>query len=474
MNRTDLCFQSCVATRDAIAGGDVSAVDVLEAFVDRIERLNPKVNAYCTLTLEAAREQAEAADRRVRAGEPLPPLNGVPVSIKDLMPVAGVRTTYGSKIYEHHVPTETDVAAGRLVAAGAVVLGKTNTPEFGYGGITDNAVFGPTLNPWDLGRTPGGSSGGAGASVAAGMGPLALGSDGGGSIRHPACFCGVVGLKPQFGRVPAHPRLGVLGETLSQHGPLARHVEDVVLAMDVIAGPDPRDRHSLPAPGVSYLDALSSPGGPPAKLDVAFLPRLGYAKAVDPDVEKLVRDAVAKFEELGWRVDEPRFRLRNPEPCFYALWTAMYAHDLGPKLKNWRDRMDPNLVKLVEAGSTATAVDLARATAERRRLYDSVARLLAEYDLLVTPTTAVPAFEVGRMFPEQVAGRNVSPTGWMPFTFPFNLTGHPAVTLPAGFAPGNLPVGVQLVGRRYDEVTVLRAARAYEGVAGWQDARPPL
>ncbi len=456
---------------DAIRRQEITAVDLTETFIDRITRVNPKINAYCTPTFDLAREQAKQADQRVKRREKLPPLNGVPTSVKDLMETKGIRTTYGSKIYEHNVPDVTDAAVQRLLDAGIVLLGKTNTPEFGYAGVTENKVFGTTRNPWKLDRTSGGSSGGAAAACAAGLSPLAIGSDGGGSIRHPACFCGVFGIKPQFGRVPSWPRLGIMGETISHHGPITRYVEDAALMLDVIKGPHPLDTVTLPADGISYRDGLKNRY---PSLKIGFSLTLGYAKQVDPEVERVTRAAVAKFERVGWTVEEAAIKLKNPEPGFYVWYTSTYAYDLRLKLAQWRDQMMPDLVKLVEAGSASTGFDIFKALIDRRALTAGIASVLDKYDLLVTPTTAIPAFELGRMFPAQINGKNVSPTGWQPFTFPFNVTGHPAATVPSGFSSSGLPIGLQIVGRRFAELTVLQAAKAFEEVAPWQATHPPI
>ncbi|MBI2878907.1 MAG: amidase, partial [Candidatus Rokubacteria bacterium] len=289
MHDDDLCYLPATDLAAAIRAKALSPVEVVEAFLARIERLNPLLNAYCTLTAEAAREAAREAEAAVLAGRPLGALHGVPVSIKDLIITRGVRTTWGSKIHEDHVPEEDAPAVERLRAAGAILLGKTNTPELGWRGSTDNLIFGPTRNPWDPGRTAGGSSGGAAAAVAAGLGPLAVGTDGGGSIRIPASFCGIYGLKPSFGRVPIYPASAA--EALSHAGPMTRTVADAALMLEVLAGPDERDRNSLPADGARYARAIEDDL---RGLRVAWSPDLGYA-AVDPEVRALAEAAARRF-----------------------------------------------------------------------------------------------------------------------------------------------------------------------------------
>lgn len=471
MKNEDLCFMSAVTMREKIESQEITSSELTEIIIERIEKVNPLINAICTPTFDIARKQAKKADDMVKKGKKIPPLNGIPTTVKDLMPVKGIRTTFGSKIYENYMPDETEVAVQRLFDAGIVMLGKTNTPEFGYGGITDNLIFGPTRNPWDLDRTSGGSSGGAGSGVASGISPLAIGSDGGGSIRHPATLCGIFGLKPQFGRVPMYPKIGIMGKTLSKNGPMTRYVEDAAMMLDVMKGPHHMDRNTIPDDGIQYLSEIDDR---PDKLKIGLSINLGYAKIIDEEVEKTVRDAAAKFEELGWTVEELKLKIRNPEAGFLVLWTANYNHDLKTKVKKMKDQVSPNLVKLIEAGSSTSAFDYLRATKERKRLYEKIAPILHEYDLLITPTVATTAFKIGQLFPPEINGKKMSPTGWMPFTFPFNLTGHPAASIPAGFSKEGLPIGMQLVGKRFGELGVLQAAKAFQDIQPWQNKIPPL
>lgn len=468
MSHDELCYLPAIELAARIRTKEVSPVEVVEAFLARIERVNPAVNAYCTVTAEVARRAAKAAEAAVVRGAPLGPLHGVPVSIKDLIITRGVRTTWGSRIYEQHIPEEDAPAVERLLRAGAILLGKTNTPELGWRGSTDNLIFGPTRNPWDLERTAGGSSGGAAAAVAAGLGPLALGTDGGGSIRIPASFCGVYGLKPSFGRVPVYPASAA--EALSHTGPITRTVRDAALMLEILAGPDERDRNSLPAEGTGYLRLLESGI---RGLRVAWSPTLGYAP-VDPEVRALAEAAARRFADLGCEVEEadPGF----PDP--HAAWVALFYGGLGARvagyLPEWRDRIDPGLLKIVDQFRDLSAYQFVQALFERAALWDTVRRFFARYDLLLTPTIAVPPFELGIVGPSEVAGKPVGPLGWTPFTYPFNLTGQPAASVPCGFTASGLPVGLQIVGRRYAETTVLRASAAFEAACPWADRRPPL
>lgn len=465
----DLCWLSATELVALIRSKKVSPVEVAEAILARIERVNPRLNAFCTLTDDLARRAAKEAEISVMKGEPLGPVSGVPVSIKDLVFTRGVRTTGGSRIYADFIPEEDAVVVERLKAAGAVLLGKTNTPEFGHKGVTDNPLFGTTRNPWNLDRTPGGSSGGAGAGVAAGLGPLAIGTDGGGSIRIPASFSGIYGLKPSFGRVPQHP--GFPGwPTLSHIGPMTRTVRDAALMLDVIAGPDDRDRHSLPAEPGSYLASCDAPV---KGLSVAWTPDLGYA-AVDPAVVRIAEEAAAVFESLGCHVEVVNPGWENPEQIFGPLVAAETFAALSDKLDQWRDRMDSTLVRFLERGRAVTAVEYIQASHRRTAYWQEVQAFLARFDLLLTPTVAVPPFALGTLGPREIAGRRVSPLGWIPFTYPFNLTGQPAASVPAGFTSDGLPVGLQIVGKRFADRTVLAASAAFEAARPWASRRPRL
>ncbi len=475
MGSTDeqaICSMPATELAARIRRRELSPVEVAEAHLRRIERLNPTLNAYCTPTPDVALAQARAVERRLLAGEEVGPLAGVPVSIKDLTITRGVRTTRGSLLYADFVPDEDAPPVERLRAAGAVMLGKTNTPEFGYKGVTDNRVFGATRNPWHLDRTPGGSSGGAGAAVAAGLGPLALGSDGGGSIRIPSSFCGIYGIKPAFGRVPVYPASAA--EYLSHVGPMTRTVADAALMLDVIAGPDERDRNSLPATGERFLVAVERADELPRRaLRVAWSPTLGYAR-VDPEVAELTARAARRFEELGCRVEEANPGFKSPHETFQVLFWGMVGASLVDHLPHRREHFDPGMVDVIEGALRLDGVTVARAYHARSALWDTVRRFFDRYDLLLTPTVAVPAFPLGQTGPTEIAGERVARVDWTPFTYPFNLTGQPAATVPCGFTREGLPVGLQIVGRRYDEATVLQASAAFERLQPWAQVRPPL
>ena len=468
MDDIELCYRPATELAREIASRRLSPVEVVDTFLQRIERLNPTLNAYCTLTAEQARADAKAAEAAVMRGEALGPLHGVPFSIKDVVYTKGVRTTRGSKLYENFVPDEDAPLVERLEAAGGIMLGKTNTPEFGWKGATDNRVFGPTRNPWNLERTPGGSSGGASAQVAAGLGPLAVGTDGAGSIRIPASFAGVFGLKPSFGRVPIYPASAL--ESLSHAGPMTWHVRDAAAMLTVIAGPDDRDRNTLPASGVDYVAACD---GDLKGLRVAWSPDLGYAP-LEPQVRQVAERAARVFADLGCELEEVELRWPDPAETEHYFFYGCLAGQLGPNLDDIRDRLDPGLVPILEQWRDRRMVDFVQALFDRVAFWHAVRPTFERYDLLVCPTMALTAFELRLEAPAAVAGRPVSGLDWCYFTYPFNLTGQPAANLPAGLADDGLPVGLQVVGRRYDDASVLRACAAFEAAAPWQGRRPSL
>jgi aspartyl-tRNA(Asn)/glutamyl-tRNA(Gln) amidotransferase subunit A len=469
MDNAELCFLSATELVGRYGAGELSPVEVVEAVLERIGRLNPRLGAYCTVVEESARAEAKVAEAKQRRGEPLGALHGVPVSIKDLTLTKGIRTTRGSLLFRDYVPDFDPPLVERLRAAGAIVLGKTNTPEFGWKGVTDNRLFPPSRNPWQLERTAGGSSGGAGAAVAAGLGPLAQGSDAGGSIRIPASFCGIFGHKPSFGLVPQVPVSG--GESLSHAGPMTRTVRDAALMLDVMAGPDARDRNSIPRPVASYVEGLEAGV---AGLRVAWSPDLGYA-TVDPEVAERCAAAARRFEGLGCSLEEASPGLADPYPIMQPIYFGGLAGTFAGRYAEVRDQLDPGLAELIDQGNRLTAADFVAAMLQRAALWEQVRTFMERFDLLLTPTIATTAFELNRVAPASVGGKPLTSfIGWTPFTFPFNLTGQPAATVPCGFTAAGLPVGLQIVGRRWADDTVLRAAAAFEQAAPWAGRRPEL
>jgi Asp-tRNA(Asn)/Glu-tRNA(Gln) amidotransferase A subunit family amidase len=456
---------------NAIKNQEITSEEITETIIERIEKMNPIINAYCTTTFDLAREMAKAADDRVKRKEKTGLLNGIPTSIKDLVPVKGVRTTFGSKMYEDNIPEEDAIVVKRLKDAGCVIMGKTNTPELGHKGVTDNLIFGTTRNPWNLKKTSAGSSGGAAASVAMGMGPLAQGSDGGGPIRHPASFCGVYGLKTSFGRVPNYPRKFISAQTLSVTGPIVNYVSDAALMLDAMKGHFEGDRFSLPSDNVSYTDRFKEI---PDKLRVGYSFDLGFAKVVHNEVKESVMKSIDKFAELGWSIEHVKIKRTRITEAFSTNWLVTFAYELKPLLKKWRDKLDPSLVKFVESGLNFSASALPSSMKIREKFYHEIYKVFQNYDILITPSTAVTAFDLGISYPSTIEGKAVSPTGWQPFTFPFNMTGNPAASLPCGFDSDGLPIGMQIVGRMFDELTVLQASKAFEEISPWQNRRPTI
>lgn len=456
----------------AIRTRERSATEVVEEALDRIAALDPTLGA-CTVTFpEAARAQAQEADRRVVAGGRLPPMLGVPVSVKDHIWLAGELATNGSLAYREFRPAEDCVAVRRLRAAGAIIVAKTNNPEFCYRGFTDNPVFGLTRNPWRLDRTPGGSSGGAGACVAAGMTPIALGTDGGGSIRIPASFCGVVGHKPTFGLVPKEP--GFKGwKTLSVDGPLTRSVRDAALALAVLAGPAPEDDMSYPGPSVDEL-ASAADERPLRHLRVAVSVDLGYAP-VEPDVRGVFAAAVDRFAALGCRIEEAHPATASPTPLWNRLALVEGYASEGPLLADWADAMSPGIPEIIRAGADIPGWQYVDALHERAAFTRTWAEFFTRYDLLLTPTMQLTAFPVGVDGPVEIDGRPVDPffDDWCVLAYPANLTGQPAISVPAGHGSDGLPIGLQITGRRFEDATVLAAAAGFERVAPWLDRWPP-
>ena len=458
---------------------ELSPVEVVDAILGRMEKLEPKLHAFCTPTPEMAREDARRLERKISEGEDPGPLAGVPVGIKDLHAVKGVRMVLGSHAYTDFVPDEDDVAVERLKEAGAIVLGKTNVPEFGYSGVGHNPVFETTTNPWDTRLTPGGSSAGSGAAVASGMGPIALGSDGGGSVRIPASFCGLFGMKASMGRVPLYPSCrderypGASGwESLEHIGPMSRTVRDGALMLNVMAGPDDRDRLSIPRePGFDPTESLVE--GLPRGLRVAYSPDWGYA-AVDPEVRRVVGEAARVFEDdLGCIVEETHPGFEDPFEAFWGL--VLMETDLAGMRKmagELGEKMSPHLVAVLQQDWKAE--DFTNAVMTRKAVYNKMWRFMQGYHLLLTPTLAVAPFETGIQGPEVIEGREVPDTYWLSFTFPLNITGQPVATVPAGFTEGGLPVGMQIVGRHLDDGLVLKVSAAFEAARPWKDCWPGL
>ena len=450
------------------ADGSLSPLEVTRAFLDRIHVTDATTNAYVTISEESAINAARASEVRHRNNQVLSAIDGVPVSVKDLVFTAGIRTTAGTRVFQNFVPEQDAVTVARLKQAGAVLLGKTNTPEFGFKSSTENDLFGATNNPWNTLRTAGGSSGGSGAAVAAGLSPLSLGTDAGGSIRTPASFCGIVGLKPTFGLVPNGPGFGG-ASTLVHSGPMARTVADAAAMLEVIAGIDAGDRLSVESPQRGFAESLAPPAAP---LRILWSPNLGYA-AVDPEVSNLCESAVAAFVDAGHRVEPDDFAIADPEDCFNIIMRAenyVAAHQLVDKHSA---ALDPGYVEYTRRGAELSALDYLDAQAERDRTVAAIAALFERYDLLITPTLAVPPFPHDQR-PETVNGKPIRGMNWLSFTYPFNLSGNPAISVPCGWTDDGLPVGLQLVAPRFADRELLGAAALFEQLRPWSARRPPV
>jgi aspartyl-tRNA(Asn)/glutamyl-tRNA(Gln) amidotransferase subunit A len=439
---------------------ELSPVETTRAVLDRIERFDPAVNAFCLVDPDQALEAARASEARWQRGEPCGLVDGVPATIKDLILTRGWPTLRGSRaIPRAQVWDEDAPAAARLREQGAVLIGKTTTPEFGWKAVTDSALTGITRNPWDTGRTPGGSSGGAAAACALGMGALHLGTDGGGSIRIPASFTGIFGLKPSFGRVPAWP-LSPFG-TVAHLGPMTRSVSDAALMLDVLALPDSRDWFALPYDGRDYRIGLEDGV---RGLRIAFSPTLGFA-AVEPEVAELVASAAAAFAELGARVEQVDPGFEDPIAVFRTHWYVGAANLLRGFTGEQRAKMDPGLQEISAAGERTPLMDYLAAVNRRGELGARMRRFHETFDLLLTPSVPIAAFAAGQERPDPA--RQPRWIDWAPFSNPFNLTQQPAASVPCGLTAAGLPVGLQIVGPMFADALVLRAARAFEAAHPW-------
>ncbi|WNE96769.1 amidase [Streptomyces luomodiensis] len=452
---TDLHDLTAVQLVERYASGELSPVEATRAVLHRIEQVQPEVNAFSRVDAEGALRQAEESAERWRRGAPAGLVDGVPVTVKDILLLRGAPTLRGSRTVrpEGQAWDEDAPSVARLREHGAVFVGKTTTPEFGWKGVTDSPVYGVTGNPYDPQRTAGGSSGGSAAAVALGAGPLSLGTDGGGSVRIPAAFCGIFALKPTYGRVPLYPA-SAFG-TLAHVGPMTRDAADAALLMDVISGPDWRDWSQLaPAEG-SFREALASGGGVDG-LRVAYSPALGGTAAVDPEVAAAVRRAVDLLAELGAVVEEIDPGFQDPVEAFHTLWFSGAARVVQPLGQEEWELLDPGLREICAQGAAYSALDYLAAVDVRMALGHAMGRFHSAYDLLVTPTLPITAFEAGVEVPK--GSEHTRWTGWTPFTYPFNLTQQPAASVPCGLSGAGLPIGVQLVGARHADALVLRAA----------------
>ena len=476
MNDDELCFLSAVELRDAIRAREISPVEAVDAVLNRIERVNPSLNAFVTLLPEEARAEAQSAERELMtsSSDELGALHGVPIAMKDLTPTAGVRTTYGSIIHADNVAEHDSLAWARIKAAGAILTGKTTTPDFGHLGVTQSTLTGTTNNPWDPTRTAGGSSGGSAAAVVSGMSHLSWGSDGGGSIRIPASFCGAVGLKASIGRIPGFGEMETY-ETVATCGPVTRTVSDTALLLDVTAGPDIRDPIALPPPEVRYervVEQASARG-----LRIAYSPDLGQA-LVSHEVLGVLTEALATLRGLGASVTEVQMELPDALDYFVAWWSPEYADALDIQIAAGvpADSIPPLLHELAEQGRRLTRLDMIDTIKTRGKIAAAYANVFAEYDLLITPTMPLSAFP----HPGAIAGNTeidgqpvpMPSINFSRLTEPPSQAGLPAITIPCGFAADGLPVGMQITGPFHGDAAVLQAAAAYEAATPWSQRHP--
>lgn len=455
---SDICFMNATEMATLIRKKKLSAREVLDAHLKQIERVNPKVNAIVTLVADQAIETARKADEAQARGAAVGPLHGLPIAHKDLVETKGIRTTFGSPIFKDNVPTEDAILVERIHKAGAVTIGKTNTPEFGAGSQTFNTVFGATKNPYDLTKTCGGSSGGAAVSLACGMIPLADGSDSGGSLRNPAAFCSVVGFRTAPGRVP-HAAKGNAWSTLSVSGPMARTVQDVALLLSVMAGPDSRCPISITEPGSTFA----------ANLDrsfkgtrVAWFKNLGGVQ-FDPRILDAVNAQRKTFENLGCVVDEAEPDLTGADEAFNTLRAWGYVGGYAEMARTHPGQIKDTILWEIERGSRFTAADLARAEILHSQVWDRMRIFQEKYEYFILPTTQVPPFEVNQPYVTEIAGVKMNTyIDWMKSCYFISIIETPSISMPCGYTPEGLPVGLQIVGRHRAEFSVLQLAHAFE------------
>lgn len=470
MENQEICFLTAIELARHIRAKELSATEVMEAHLTQIERVNPQVNAIVTFLPEQALEQARAADEALSHGEDVGPLHGLPVAHKDLTPTKGIRTTFGSQALQDFVPEEDALIVERLKKAGAITIGKTNTPEFGAGSQTYNKVFGETLNPYDTARTCGGSSGGAAVALACGMIPIADGSDMGGSLRNPASFCNVVGLRPSPGRVPNWP--GYVGwYTYAVEGPMARTVEDAALMLSTIAGPDPRSPIAITEPGSLFSQPLKRNF---KGVRIAWSHDLGMLP-VDPQVTTVIEGKRHLFDGLGCRIDDCEPDFSGADEIFKA-WRAWYFElVLAELLETQRDKLKDTVIWNIEEGMKLSGPQLGAIERRRTELYHRVREFMQTYEFLILPVSQVPPFPVSQRYIEEINGEKMGTyIDWMKSCYYITTVGFPAISVPCGFTADGLPVGVQIVGRHQDDLGVLQLAYAFEQATELWKHKPPV
>ncbi|MCH8219665.1 MAG: amidase [Planctomycetes bacterium] len=467
MPDNEICYLTAREIWHKIGKHEISATEVMQAHLSQIERVNPKVNAIITLQPDRAMEGAKAADEAIARGDNIGPLHGLPIAVKDLTLTKGIRTTFGSPIFKDNIPDQDAIIVERVKKAGAIVIGKTNVPEFGAGSHTFNPVFGTTLNPYDTSKTCGGSSGGAGVSLACRMLPIADGTDLGGSLRNPANFNNVVGFRPSPGRVPNSSPLG--WSVLGVQGPMARTVGDVALFLSAIAGPDSRSPISIEQPGSTFAAPLERDF---SGVRIAYVPNLD-GLPVDPRVASIIESSVSVFKSLGCTIEQATPDFSNADKVFKTLraWGTAFAR--GALLEEHRDMIKGTVIGEIEEGLKLTAMDVSLAEEMRTAYYHRVRTFMETYEFMIMPVNQVPPFAVTTEYPTEINGVPMKTyIDWMKSCYYISSLGHPAASVPCGFTPEGLPVGVQIVGRHHDDFGVLQLASAFEGTTRFGERLP--
>ncbi len=470
-NNDDLCYSEAHELSAMICNKKISAVEVVDSFLGRIGKINPLINAYCTVAADSAVEAAKDKEKELSGGKPLGPLHGLPVAIKDVTLTKGIRTTFGSTLYKNYVPDIDSLVVERLKEAGAIIIGKTNTPEFAAGGATYNDLFGPTSTPWNTKYNSGGSSGGSAAAVAAGLCALASGNDLGGSLRIPASFCGIVGLRPSPGRVPGYPN-ELNWDTMSLEGPMARSVADLALMLDVLSGPDRRSPVALLPKESSFFESVSH--REKRTLKVAWSDNLNLTP-VDEEVLSIARTSIKYLRDLGWTVVEETPDFGGLKKTAAVLRGVRYAVLYQDNLNDpeFLEKVNPNIISNTRQGLALSAAEIAGAEKHRSQLWQQMLEFYSRYDLIITPTVPVKPFLIDTAYPTEINGKPMeSYIDWIMLTYAFSVTGLPVISLPCGWTQDGFPVGLQMAGKPAGERELLIAAACYEEANPWLHKRP--
>ena len=470
-----LFYKPAYEIAEIVKNKKISPVEVVNAFLKRIEKINPLINAYCTVAGEQALQAARSLEKVINTGRPAGPLAGVPVSIKDVTFTKGIRTTFGSKLYRNYVPEFDSLVVERLKAAGAIIIGKTNTPEFAAGGSTYNDLFGPTSTPWNKAYNSGGSSGGSAAAVSAGLCATAEGNDLGGSLRIPASFCGIVGMRPSPGRIPFYPN-DLYWDTMSLEGPMARNIKDLALMLDIMAGPDIRSPVALMPKESSYFACIEQMENSKCSQKVAWSDNLGLTP-VDTEVLKVARTSIGVFEEMGCTVVEDSLDFRGLHDTATILrgvrYAALYQDELDKP--EFLEQVNPNIIKNARQGLELSAPQIAKAEQHRSRLWQMMIAFFDSYDLIAVPTVPIKPFLLDTSYPTEINGQEMkSYIDWIMLTYAFSVTGLPVISIPCGWTDDGFPVGLQIAGKPGGERELLLAAACFEKYKPWSDLRPPL